>query len=433
MIRSLFTLSLGLGLGAGCGEVKTDAASGDDPTITMLTPDHGPILGGVMVTLSGTNLAGANPTVVVGGVAAKDATATNNNTLTFTLPPGTAGTVADVEVATDHGFAVKPAALRYNLQPIVLEISPKFGRFAGGTAVTITGRGFQVDEADIPTVTIGGSPATAVQIVDDKTITATTAASDPQALAFLPTDISVSNKNGTNTASKSFSLTKQGILLTSGQNNQQLAYLDPATKAVVPLGQTPNKMSGCAVAPTGKLLAQRAKDSNTHELVEFDPITREATKLGQFTDGASTRDFSSMAFVGNSLFVVSRQLGRFYSANPATAALTQIGATDPAFQIYGGITQKDGTSLWFLSSNGSGGTLSTVNTTTGAITAPLTLTGAGGYLRGLVVVGGVLYVSSWNSNPTTVYKVNTTTGALTQFASVSIPSASGMCTTPPAF
>jgi hypothetical protein len=429
VIRLCTIAALGLGLFA-CGEVKSDAASGDDPTITSLDPDHGPAPGGATITITGTNLAGDNPTVVVDGIAAMDAMATSNTTMTFTLPPGSGGAMVDVEVATDHGFATKPAAFRYSLEPVILDISPKTGRFAGGTAVTITGRGFQANEADVPVVTIGGSPATAVQIIDDKTITATTAASDTQAIAFIPGDVQVKNKNGTAVAPKSFSLTKQGILLVSSQS-QQMAFLDPTTKNVVPFSTT-SRLPNCAIAPTGTLLALRTRDSQHHDLVDYDPIVRTTTVLGQLMDGASARDFNSLAFVGNTAYVTSRQLQRLYSVNTATAALTVIGATNPILNQRSGIAPKDGSNLWLA--RATNGTLDTINVATGAITTGVTLSGAPPQgVRGIVTVGGVLYVATSQSSPTLVYTVNTSTGALTQFASVSLQSVTGMCLTPTAF
>ncbi len=431
MIRTTTAVAFGwLLVVSACGEVKSDAASGDDPKITMLDPDHGPAIGGVMVTVTGSGMSGTNPIVVVDGVSATEVTASSDSTITFKLPPGIEGNTVDVEVSTDHGFAIAPAAFRYNLRPVILDIQPRFGRFSGGTSVTISGRGFQVDQANVPTVTIGGAVATAVQIIDDKTITATTAPADPQALAFVPTDIEVSNANGMNALPKTFSLTKQGIILVSSQT-QKTFYFDPTTKASSPLSGGA-KVPTCALAPNGKLDAMKTRDNINHDLIEYDPIGHGSTVLAPtLIEGAVTHDIPMMAYIGNTLYVVSRQAQRMYSVNTTSGALTGIGPAPTPGLTRGGITARDGSSLWYVTQTN--GTLNSINVATGAITTGPTLSGGGIVgVRALVTVGGVLYLAT-TASPTIIYTVNTTSGVLTQFASVPAQNVSGMCQTPTAF
>jgi hypothetical protein len=72
--------------------------------------------------------------------------------------------------------------------PRVTSIDPTSGPAAGGTAVTVVGFDFQRDA----TLTVGGIPATDVEVVDSSTITATAPASD---LAY-PVDVVVTNPDG---------------------------------------------------------------------------------------------------------------------------------------------------------------------------------------------------------------------------------------------
>jgi len=78
-------------------------------------------------------------------------------------------------IVTAVGVCVFPLAAA-NTPPVVLSVSPNQGRTAGGTAVTITGTGFQAGATAFfghpPTAT----PLTAVNVANATTITATTAA-----------------------------------------------------------------------------------------------------------------------------------------------------------------------------------------------------------------------------------------------------------------
>src|SRR6476619_3537391 len=66
----------------------------------------------------------------------------------------------------------KTTAPPANPAPAVTAISPTSGTTSGGTAVTITGTGFLTGA----TVSLGGTAATGVTVVNSTSITATTAA-----------------------------------------------------------------------------------------------------------------------------------------------------------------------------------------------------------------------------------------------------------------
>jgi len=73
--------------------------------------------------------------------------------------------------------------------PDVSSVSPATGPSAGGTAITITGRGF----TGATGVKIGGAAATGVAVVNDTTITAT----DPAGTANSTQDVAVTTPHGT--------------------------------------------------------------------------------------------------------------------------------------------------------------------------------------------------------------------------------------------
>lgn len=141
------------------------------PDVLSVNPTSGPTAGGTAVTVTGTNFQ-SSATVSFGGTAATGVTFVNATTITCTTP-GHAGGQADVVVQNPdlqadtlaNGFTFVPP-------PDIVSINPTSGPTAGGTAVTITGTGFQAGA----TVTFGGTAGTGVSVPNATTITCTTPA-----------------------------------------------------------------------------------------------------------------------------------------------------------------------------------------------------------------------------------------------------------------
>jgi hypothetical protein len=113
------------------------------PTVTGLTPNHGPAEGGTSVTITGTNLNGATA-VQFGATDATSFNVENANQINAIAPPGTAGSTVDVTVTAD-GPSANTDADDYTYdqppppEPTVTSLNPNQGPTAGGTSVTITG------------------------------------------------------------------------------------------------------------------------------------------------------------------------------------------------------------------------------------------------------------------------------------------------------
>ncbi len=90
--------------------------------------------------------------------------------------------------------------------PTVTNVSPATGPTLGGTSVTITGTKF----TGATDVTIGGGAATAVTVVDDTTITATTPAGSSGTAS-----VEVTTTYGTNAANTLYTYTNQAPVITS--------------------------------------------------------------------------------------------------------------------------------------------------------------------------------------------------------------------------
>jgi acid phosphatase len=142
------------------------------PEPEMVSPSSGPVAGGTAVTISGTGFA-SGATVTFGGTSAS-ATVVGSTRINAVAPAHSSGPV-NVVVTNPGGqsgtlnggfvYASAPA-------PGVSNITPDSGPTAGGTAVTISGSNFVAGA----TVTIGGTAATNVSLVNSNTLNATTPA-----------------------------------------------------------------------------------------------------------------------------------------------------------------------------------------------------------------------------------------------------------------
>jgi hypothetical protein len=140
-------------------------------TVASISPSSGPLAGGTAVTITGTGFA-SGASVTIGSAAATSVTFVNATSITAITPAGTAG--GQNVVVTVSGVSSPPltGGFTYESAPSVISISPSFGPLAGGTKVTITGNRFLSGA----TVTIGGTAATGITVVNATSITATTPA-----------------------------------------------------------------------------------------------------------------------------------------------------------------------------------------------------------------------------------------------------------------
>nr|WP_329286906.1 IPT/TIG domain-containing protein [Streptomyces sp. NBC_00691] len=159
------------------------------PTVTALTPDHGPTTGATTLTLTGSNLTGTT-TVDFGGRPASRVLVVDDTTVTAVAPPRAAGSV-DVTL-TAKGRTTPAGTYTYDTPaPGITGIDPATGPAAGGTTVTLTGAHLTGATA----VSFGTVAATSFNVVNNTTITATA----PAATAAGPVDITVATPGGTST------------------------------------------------------------------------------------------------------------------------------------------------------------------------------------------------------------------------------------------
>ncbi|MBA3395111.1 MAG: IPT/TIG domain-containing protein [Deltaproteobacteria bacterium] len=427
----------------GCGEVTDNVGKGDDPTITAIDPATGGIVGGVTITVTGTNFqSDGTPLVVVGGVLASDVMVTSDTQLTFTLPENDReGAVVDVTISTTDGFATKPGAFTYNVRPSVISIEPRIGRGVGGTPITIRGRGFQ--DAGTTTITIAGGMAANVTVVDDTTITATTAPVMMGTPAFEPLDVSFQNGDGDTTLQNAFAVTKPGLLALEGSSNgsQRIFHIDIASGVVKSIVSSELKIHGCATSPNGQVFATtgRRQAPQIHRLVRVDPLTGVVSVIGPLNDTAAVplnHGVSTMTFVGNNLFGIDTEQPtganrRLVSIDPATGTVGVIGAAAMNVQQISAIATRDATNVFVADRTNE--SLDSANTTNSVLTTGLAMVGGTGQpVKGLVNVGGTLYLSERQS-PAAIYSIaQGANAALTRIATVPAVVV-GLCETPSSF
>ncbi|MEY3144214.1 MAG: hypothetical protein RLY21_2707 [Planctomycetota bacterium] len=162
-------------------------------TISSVMPPHGSVLGGTVITITGTALA-ATSEVTVGGAPCTAVTVLSPTQVRATTPPGAAG-AAQIAVTTPAGTSLAATPFTYVLQSVT-SISPSSGLYTGGTAITITGQYL----AGTSSVTIGGVPATSVVAVNSTTVTAVTPAGSVGAA-----NVVVTSPKGTVTVAGGFS------------------------------------------------------------------------------------------------------------------------------------------------------------------------------------------------------------------------------------
>ena len=137
------------------------------PTLSAISPANGPVQGGTLITLTGTDFQ-AGATVRLGGVPAFAVTVTSPTTATAVTNGRAAGTVDVVLTNPDTQSITLPAAFTFDPAPTLTAIAPTSGSTAGGTVITLTGSGFLTGAA----VLFGSSAATNVTLVSPTELTA---------------------------------------------------------------------------------------------------------------------------------------------------------------------------------------------------------------------------------------------------------------------
>lgn len=182
--------SVGCTVGAG---ILPAAGTTPVPTVNLVLPKSGSVLGGTKVAVVGTNLTGASA-VAFGTSSAASFTVDSDSSITAVAPPGSAGTV-DITVTTPGGTSQASSADQFTYvthAPTVSSIMPSAGPVTGGTKVKIIGTNL----GSAQTVDFGTTAATAIKQVGGNEVIAT---SPPGPAGTV--DVTVTTPQGTSSVS----------------------------------------------------------------------------------------------------------------------------------------------------------------------------------------------------------------------------------------
>jgi hypothetical protein len=143
----------------------------EDPHITSISPNHGPATGGTTVDIFGSEFANGGTSVTFGATSASSVTWIDSTHIQAVSPAGASGTV-DITATTVTGTSDNSSSDDFTYNPVLSSVVPNNGPAAGGQSVTINGAGLN----GATSVSFGGTPATAFNVVDAATIAATTPA-----------------------------------------------------------------------------------------------------------------------------------------------------------------------------------------------------------------------------------------------------------------
>ncbi len=147
--------------------VHLDGHPGPAPTVSGISSYAGPASGAATVAVTGTNFSGVTA-VWFGSHKATNIKVISTTQLKATAPAGTAAQFVRV-LTSGGGLSALAGKAVYNYLPVpsLARLRPSSGPAAGGTVVTITGRGFGYMRA----VYFGSEPATKIRVISPTLMT----------------------------------------------------------------------------------------------------------------------------------------------------------------------------------------------------------------------------------------------------------------------
>jgi hypothetical protein len=145
------------------------------PTVSVVTPNNGPIGGGNTIVLTGTNFRAGATVRLVNGTAVFTCTSVavaSDTSLSCVVPAATAASYTVSVTNTDSQSGSLASGYRYRATATISSVSPSTGRLAGGHSVTVTGTGFETGD----TVRIGSVLCTSTTFVSATQLTCMTPA-----------------------------------------------------------------------------------------------------------------------------------------------------------------------------------------------------------------------------------------------------------------
>ena len=304
------------------------------PAINSVTPSSGPINGGTIVVITGSNLSGVSA-VSFGGIPAQSFTVNSSTQITAVTPVrASAGPVA-IEITLATGTV--NSTYTYIAAPTITSISPSSGSTSGGLSILITGTNF----SGVSSVTFGGTKAQSFTVNSETQITAVTPvkssgvanvqvttaggiATSPLAFTYTaPTITSLSPTSGPTAGDTVITISGSNLLGTTavtfgGTNAKSFTVISSTTISAI----APAKAAG---AITVNVVTPGATLSSTYTYLATPSISSLSPASGT-TAGGTTVTISGSNLTG----VTSVRFGNLAAASFTVVSASQIVAITPA-------------------------------------------------------------------------------------------------------
>lgn len=304
------------------------------PKILSIVPFTGPNAGGTVITITGEDLQ-PGALVRINGALATSIVVGGPTSLTCATPAGISGAQEVTVQNPDGGADAMGGGFVYGsgaVAPTLTIVAPVSGPAVGGTPMTLTGSGF-VSGA---TVTVDGTPATSVVVVNATTITCVAPAGAPGAKAVrvtnpstlfgelagafthvaAPTATSIGPTSGPAAGGTSATITGTGFLTGAGVT---IGGISASSVVVV------NSTTITCVTPAGAPGAQLLRVTNTDG--QFGDLAAAFTYIAAPVIASVTGDAQADSAGGDSIIINGTALGSATGVTWGGTACTITGNT----------------------------------------------------------------------------------------------------------
>ncbi len=162
------------------------------PTITAISPANGRLIGGELVTLTGTNFY-SGMTVAIGTVNCSSVTVVGTTSLTCLTGARSAGLVTAVATTVYGASLPSVATYEYRLAPTFASVNPSQIGIAGGSIVITAANLFEITPANQPRVFVNGQTCPVTAFTGPSSITCTAPAMSPGPVTSQQVSIQIIN------------------------------------------------------------------------------------------------------------------------------------------------------------------------------------------------------------------------------------------------
>lgn len=371
------------------------------PRIVAATPDHGPLVGGTTIVLSGSGLDRATAVrVLIGGRQAPLARVLDDSSLEVVIPPGDRPGAAELLLISDTVTTTAPQVFHYSAPPAIETVSPPDVVYdSTTTTVTVTGHGFLEEAAGELHVLVDGKLAADAVVESDTKLTFIA----PPGIAFVSPDLEIRDLRGSATKPRSFRYrpgASGGLLLFTRYGSAFATFFDPVSRTSFPIPRTGPAWGSFTTVVLDARGDYWAFDRNlAWGRIDMRTQTLAAPIQTQLLIPAMVR-------MGSTYYAIERYTAKFGRFEPTTATFVPI-APVPCCGSFGLAT--DGTTIWFTARVVGTATLNTIVPSTGELGTPVPLP-PGSHIEELRWLDGVLYGTNANQ---TLAAIDPATGALT--------------------